>query len=152
MHASLTRIPQPRRLAHPRRGRLALPVLLCLGLLGCGPSPEQLGERIYQAGVGAGGRLAYDQGPGWLQMARGGCAVCHGREGQGLAMRAGDASGAAPPLTPGYLAARGYDRASLARAITRGVDPQGRVFGYYMPRWRLGDRELEALLDYLARL
>lgn len=123
-----------------------------LGLVACNPLPGELGERIYQTGLGADSRIVYEQGPRWLHTARGGCAVCHGREGQGLAMRAGDAAGAAPPLTADYLSARGYDRESLGRAITLGVDPGGRAFSYYMPRWRLDARELDALLDYLARL
>lgn len=157
MHRPLANIPYPDRSSDSRRGRPRrrdLPVfaLLCLGLTACSPPPEDLGERIYQQGFGAGGRIAYEQGPGWLRMARAGCAACHGRDGQGLAMRAGDARGAAPPLTAEYLAARGYERDSLGRAITRGIAPDGREFSYYMPRWRLDERELGALLDYLARL
>jgi hypothetical protein len=45
-----------------------------------------------------------------------------------------------------------YNRASLARAITEGVDPTGRVLHPGMPRYRLDDQSTEALIDFLEGL
>ena len=50
------------------------------------------------------------------------------------------------------LAERGYNEATLHRALTKGVDPHGREFQYYMPRWALDDAETKALAAYLKQL
>jgi hypothetical protein len=50
------------------------------------------------------------------------------------------------------LEARGYDEDSLHRALTDGVDPHGREFHYYMPRWELEEADMDALLAYLGTL
>jgi mono/diheme cytochrome c family protein len=119
---------------------------------GCGPSGSELGRTIYRDGVGLEGRLAYTQGPDWLRFAGSGCAVCHGDRGQGLTVQAGAVVGAAPAITWTALAARGYDEAALRHALTDGVDPHGREFHYYMPRWTLSADEMDALLAYLRAL
>lgn len=119
---------------------------------GCGQDEHELGERIYLQGRGEDGRLDYRQGPAWLAKAGQGCAVCHGGDGQGRIVQAGTLTGAAPALTRDVLEARGYDRQTLRRAIVNGLDPSGRQFGYYMPRWNLSDREMRALLRFLEAL
>jgi len=45
-----------------------------------------------------------------------------------------------------------YTDADLARAITEGVDPTGRVLNDVMPRYALGTTEVGILVDYLKRL
>jgi hypothetical protein len=45
-----------------------------------------------------------------------------------------------------------YDDRSLARAIREGVDPTGRPLDPGMPRYRLDDEEMQALIDYLGKL
>lgn len=135
-------------------------LLRCVALLagvvistGCEHGAESLGQRIYHDGVGLEDRrLAYTQGPDWLRFVTEGCAVCHGRDGRGLVVQAGEISGAAPPLTRAALAERGYQPTSLRRAITEGLDPHGREFQSYMPRWTMSEPELDALLDYLGTL
>lgn len=130
-------------------------LLLCavfVASAGCGQSELELGERIFLQGRGADTRLDYRQGPPWLARAGQGCAVCHGREGQGRVVQAGKLTGAAPALTGDALRARGYDQSSLRRAIVDGFDPSGREFSYYMPRWILSDREMMALQRFLATL
>ena len=130
-------------------------LLLCavfVASAGCGQSELELGERIFLQGRGADTRLDYRQGPPWLARAGQGCAVCHGREGQGRVVQAGKLTGAAPALTGDALRARGYDQSSLRRAIVDGLDPSGREFSYYMPRWILSDREMMALQRFLATL
>jgi mono/diheme cytochrome c family protein len=119
---------------------------------GCGPSASELGRAIYRDGVGLEGRLAYTQGPDWLRFAGSGCAVCHGDRGQGLTVQAGAVVGAAPAVTWAALEARGYDEATLRLALTTGVDPHGREFHYYMPRWTMSATEMDALLAYLRSL
>ena len=121
-------------------------------LSACGGLDDDPGARIFRDGVGGQGRLAYDQGPDWLRRRSFGCAVCHGVAGEGRSVRAGQASGAAPAITAAELAARGYDAPALRVAIRDGRGPDGRVFSYYMPRWRLDDGDMQALMDYLSRL
>jgi len=119
---------------------------------GCGPSGHELGRAIYDDGVGVDGRIAYTQGPDWLRFASPGCAVCHGNRGQGLTVQASGVTGVAPAVTWAALAARGYDEAALRKALAAGVDPHGREFHYYMPRWAMSDAELDALVAYLRAL
>ena len=40
----------------------------------------------------------------------------------------------------------------FAAAITAGVDPHGREFHYYMPRWTMSAAEMDALLAHLRAL
>jgi mono/diheme cytochrome c family protein len=135
--------------------------LLCGGLLGllivvpiagCGPSGATLGKQLYHEGAGVEGRVAYTQGPDWLRFSGAGCAVCHGDRGQGMTVQAGGVTGVAPAVTWSALAARGYDESTLRVALTAGVDPHGREFHYYMPRWVLSGAEADALVRYLRTL
>jgi mono/diheme cytochrome c family protein len=118
----------------------------------CGRSGDALGERLYHEGIGLEGRVTYTQGPDWLRFSGAGCAVCHGDRGQGMTVQAGGVTGVAPAVAWSALAARGYDDASLRVALVSGVDPHGREFHYYMPRWVLSAAELEALGRYLRTL
>jgi len=130
--------------------------VLLLGMLalcaGCEPGGTSLGEQIYRDGVGASGPLQYSQGPDWLRFAGPACLVCHGARGQGMTVQAGGVTGAAPAITWRALEARGYDEAAFRRALLEGIDPHGREFIDYMPRWRLEDGEVLALVEYLKRL
>lgn len=125
---------------------------MALLMAACGPRGEQLGQQIYQAGVGASGPLAYSEGPDWLRFVDANCAVCHGLDGRGLAMQAGDVAGAAPAVTWTALSLKGYDARSLRRTLAEGVAPDGRELSYYMPRWVLSNAEAEALAAYLGSL
>lgn len=125
---------------------------ICLLLAACGRGTDPLGKRIFEDGVGMEGRIHYTQGPDWLRFAGPGCAVCHGVRGAGLSVQAGDVTGVAPPITWDALIERGYDERSLRTALRDGVDPHGREFQYYMPRWTLSDAELDALTAYLQQL
>jgi mono/diheme cytochrome c family protein len=134
---------------------IAIRWMVCLAAAfaaGCGPSGGELGRSLYHDGVGSDGRLAYTQGPDWLRFANAGCAVCHGDRGQGLTVQAGGVTGVAPPVTWDALHARGYDEVSVRHALREGVDPHGREFHYYMPRWRLSEAEADALIAYLRTL
>lgn len=136
-----------------RRAAWTGPLLLALALCaGCEPGGASLGEQIYRDGVGVSDRLTYTRGPDWLRFAGPGCVVCHGERGQGLTVQASGVTGAAPAITWKALTERGYDEATFRRALLTGVDPHGREFIDYMPRWQLDDTELEALVAYLKQL
>jgi cytochrome c oxidase subunit II len=115
-------------------------------------APDSPGKRIYFEGVGDAGPVGYTEGPDWLRFAGANCAVCHGNRGQGLSVQAGGVTGVAPPVTRAALAERGYDEAALRRALAKGVDPDGREFHYYMPRWELSEADMDALVDFLRGL
>lgn len=125
---------------------LALPALVA-----CDRGPA-LGRSIWFDGSGRDGTLAYTQGPDWLRFVTPNCVVCHGERGQGLTVQAAGVTGVAPAVTWSALRERGYDEASLRRALTEGIDPHGREFHFYMPRWALADEELDALVAWLQRL
>lgn len=118
----------------------------------CGHGQASLGKQIYEDGIGREGRIAFTEGPDWLRLAGGGCAICHGDRGQGLQVQAGGITGVAPAVNSAALASRGYNQATLRGALVAGVDPHGRELHYYMPRWELSDVELDALAAYLQSL
>lgn len=126
--------------------------VLLTPIFGCELGEPPLGKRIYVDGIGLDGRVAYTQGPDWLRFAGSGCAVCHGDRGQGLTVQASGVTGVAPAVTWQVLVERGYDEAKLRSALTAGLDPHGRQFHYYMPRWVLSDVELDAVIAYLQSL
>ena len=90
---------------------------------------QSLGQRIYLEGRGEQDRLAYAQRPGWLAHGEFCCAACHGRDGADRSVRAGRASGSAPPITAAKLPARGYDQLGLlARLSVAGpADPSSGI-------------------------
>jgi len=132
--------------------RVLLPAVMALVTVACSGPEVAPGERIYLTGEGHDGRVAYRQGPRWLSRGQFGCAVCHGADGAGRFVQAGQAAGAAPAITARALAARGYDAAALSRAIRDGVAADGRELSYYMPRWQLDAAEMQALLAHLDGL
>ncbi|MFU8821761.1 MAG: c-type cytochrome [Gammaproteobacteria bacterium] len=119
---------------------------------GCERMGSSLGRQIYVDGAGPAGRIAYTQGPDWLRFAGVGCVACHGERGHGMTVQASGVTGVAPAVNWAALAERGYDAATLRRALTEGVDPHGREFQYYMPRWALSEDEFAALVAYLKTL
>ena len=70
---------------------------------------------------------------------------------------------AVPPLTPAALFEEdddgsgddghgdhdGYSDAALRRAITEGLDPDGKRFDPVMPRWSMSEQDLADLIDFL---
>ena len=45
-----------------------------------------------------------------------------------------------------------YTDALIRRAITKGIDPAGQPLDWTMPRWQMGQEDLEDLLAYLKTL
>ena len=129
------------------------------------------GQDIFRQGVlpnGAvlrGERLA---GSG-LDGAAAACVNCHRRSGLG----ASEGRIVIPPITgkylfrahstnirdmdmphvPGYRSVREpYTDASLARVIREGIGPNGRFLSDLMPRFKLNEEDMAALIDYLKQL
>jgi len=133
-------------------------------------SDIQVGQSIYRDGLRATGEplQATVQKGVVLKGADAACVKCHRRSGMGgsegqnpirpiagrllftasqteFARRRAVAGGAAK-------ARPAYTRASLARALREGVDSGGRMLDALMPRYALGDDEIDQLYAYLTGL
>ena len=45
-----------------------------------------------------------------------------------------------------------YTDALIKRAITQGIDEEGKPLDWTMPHWQMSDADLYALIDYLKKL
>ena len=45
-----------------------------------------------------------------------------------------------------------YTDALIKRAITQGLDPDGKPLDWTMPRWQMSEDDLNALIEYLKTL
>ncbi len=124
---------------------------------------ERLGKQIYLRTISPSGKeikafigIASTEAPGSVMP----CVNCHGRDGSG---RPG--SGIYPSnitfkeLGKPYLVRQmdgrqrpGYNDETLARAITKGVDPAGNRLNPAMPIYSMAEEDLQALVAYLKRL
>jgi ABC-type branched-subunit amino acid transport system substrate-binding protein/cytochrome c553 len=118
------------------------------------------GRRLFRDGIGGDGKpvVATLGGPGGaLSAALVTCAGCHGRDGLGR-----PEGGIFPPDVTWNVLSKSsgatdrlnrrrpaYTEATLARALSLGVDPDGRPFGSGMPRYRLSIEEFNDLAAYL---
>ena len=103
------------------------------------------------AGMMAGGMMAGEAG----------CAACHGKDGRGRTVKTAMGSFDAPDIRWSTLSStkdpKGqpqtpFDQVSFARAVRDGLDSEGVLLDPTMPRWRLDDTEVSALLAYLRGL
>ena len=85
------------------------------------------------------------------------CATCHGRSGLGST----EGREWVPPVAGRILFSSrgsgrrerpGYDRESLARALRDGIDAAGQPLDSLMPRYRIGDGDVDALASHLRSL
>jgi len=134
------------------------------------PDPDA-GTALYEKGVLLDGSPLVaeraDSPP--LTGANAACINCHRKSGLGSI----EARNIVPPVTGRYLyrspgesgdASRrpylpnlrlsheSYDHASLAAAIREGIDSSGQRLSYLMPRYDLGDADMEALIAHLVAL
>jgi cytochrome c oxidase subunit 2 len=124
------------------------------------------GEQIFFTGTSwRGGIIPFEGGPMWLRMHGGGCVSCHGSTGQGGApVMMGTAI---PPdiryksLTSGeHHHGEGeegeehekYTDDLIKRAVTRGIDPEGKPLDWTMPRYYMNDVDFYDLLEFLKTL
>jgi len=149
-------------------------LLACMGLALAADHPASA-EAMYRRGVMPNGQPLVGQrvAGGSLQGAAAACVNCHQRSGFGG--REGRVT--VPPITGRYLfspsvataaSAPGsrdrpyleglrsdrppYTEATLARAVREGVDASGRKLADLMPRYSIGDREMDLLIAYLRGL
>lgn len=125
---------------------------------------ETNGERIYFTGRNEEGqRIGYEGGATSGLMMAGGlsCASCHGGNAEGgrhrmhmLVMDAPDIrwSTLVGEAEDGHGESSTYDLATFRQAVVVGEHSGGEPLSDLMPRWRLNDRELAALAEYLQSL
>lgn len=123
------------------------------------------GERIYFTGTSERDTsITYSGGPPSGMMMGGGdltCASCHGPDAQGgvhtmVGMQVMDA----PDIRWDSLASEEeeghgdgeYDLDVFRLAVVEGKHPDGDPLGEDMPRWNIGDEDLEDLSEYLTTL
>lgn len=124
---------------------------------------EAAGQQLFTEGISAGGgEVIARVGASGAQVPAAvvPCANCHGTDGRGR-----PEGGVRPPditwrrLTMGFstLASNGrthpaYTDASLARAVSEGIDPGGNKLDPAMPRFIMSMRDMSNLTAYLKRL
>jgi cytochrome c oxidase subunit II len=129
-------------------------------------STSQRGTRItfdMHAGM-MGGRGRMGQG-GMMMSGQWACADCHGPDGRGGTARMMMTTFVAPDiryttLTSDAMEHEGhgeeghppYTEETLKRAITQGIDPAGEPLQWPMPRWSMGEDDLNDLLAFLQTL
>lgn len=151
-----------------RRVLAGFALLLAQGGLAAEPPDSQAGRAIYLDGQLPSGepvRATVQKGVA-LGGAAAACVNCHRRSGLGgsegqspIRPIAGRLLFSSPQTelerrwaVPASRARPAYNRASLARALREGVDPAGRSLDALMPRYALGDDEIDQLHAYLEGL
>jgi mono/diheme cytochrome c family protein len=135
-------------------------------------------ERLYRDGIGSDGQAVQGDRPGGTSLsgAAAACVNCHRRSGLGTA----EGKSVVPPISGDYLfqarttnmpqgdlpptqgvgsgpggvthARTSYDDQTLARAVRDGLGSGGQTLSVLMPRYALGDRDMQALIGYLRTL
>jgi len=122
-----------------------------------GRTPAARGEWIFRTGADPDGQPIPSSGG---MMMRASCADCHGVDGRGLRtpMFASpnttyrNLTDPAGMLEPDGSRGAIYTDDLIRRAVTQGIDAEGKPLDWPMPRWRLTDREWSDLLAYLKTL
>lgn len=128
---------------------------------------DSAGERIYHTATDAEGkRISFTGGPHWLSMHGGSCVSCHGPDGRG-GIPVMPTGVVAPDIRYDALTGKehpeveteegeheheAYTDAGIKRAITDGIEPSGEELDPTMPRWRMSEKQLDSLLDYLKEI
>ncbi len=119
------------------------------------------GQLIYFTGRNdRGERIPFDGGPMWLYMHGGSCAACHGADGRGGAPVM---MGTEMPSDIRYhhLLEEEHEEGEehppytdelIKRALTHGLNPAGEPLDLTMPRWRMSERDVDDLLEFLKTL
>ncbi|MEH6458246.1 MAG: cytochrome c [Cocleimonas sp.] len=119
------------------------------------------GERIYFTGISSSGdAIRPIGGQHHMQMHGGSCATCHGFDKEGGVRMWPRFWVVTPALTLDSLKSDhqsddhdhpSYDEASLKKAIVDGLRPSGEALHETMPRWRMSEKSLDALVSYLLK-
>ncbi len=120
-------------------------------------SPQARGQAIFETGADANGQpIPYSGG----MMMRASCAGCHGLDGRGLRTRMfvspnityRNMTDPAGMVDPDGGRGMQYTDELIRRAVTQGLDAEGKPLAYLMPHWQLTDAEWNDLLAYLKTL
>jgi len=129
-----------------------------------GPQFKSVGEQIYYTGIGGTGYpIPFDGGPMWLRMHGGGCVSCHGVHGRGgvpvmmgttipTDIRYKALTGKEKHVHEGKEEEHDYTDALIKRAIIQGLEADGKVMDWTMPRWQISEADLNELVEYLKTL
>lgn len=122
------------------------------------------GERIFFTATSDSGQpiTAEMAGMGIMRQGMMTCATCHGTDGRGGRVNMMMGTFEAPDIRYSTLTGGKHDDTqaehppytdeTIKRAITQGIDPAGEPLEWPMPRWRMSERDLDDLLDYLKTL
>jgi len=120
------------------------------------------GERIFFTGINSRGqRIAYEGGFGMMMgMMRVSCAGCHSGDGRGRRtmmfttpnITYSNLTDPEGMMEPNGERGHTYTNEMIKRAITEGLDAEGEPLDSAMPRWRMDDRDLNDLIEYLKTL
>ena len=148
-------------------------LLALLSVLGCSQKPPAatgtpptpaakaaltgvaLGEQIYKTGVGASGaHIPFTKGSPMFASKPAGCSACHGEDGLGKQL--GKITCPCIRFSALCLPVNGrppmYTDKTVRKAVIGGVNEDGNPLDPMMPRWKMTDQEMTALLDYLKTL
>jgi mono/diheme cytochrome c family protein len=122
---------------------------------------ESNGEMIYYTGINESGeRIETEYGPHWLYTHGGSCVDCHGTDGRGgyPIMMGSEIS---PDIRYESLVSENhteeeehppYTDEAIKRAIREGIDPAGEPLDLTMPRWKMTDKDVNDVVEYLKTL
>lgn len=112
------------------------------------------GKRIFLYGISRSGRpIKYRMdGMDHRSMPGMSCADCHGVNGRGgrISMMMGTFK--APNITADELREEGFTKATIGRAIVKGVDEKGGRLKFPMPKWSMSASDLDDLVSYMRNL
>jgi ABC-type branched-subunit amino acid transport system substrate-binding protein len=141
---------------------LALFPIVCTVPAGAGTldTDQAAGRALFISGLGAAGPVVAAVGAGQVAVPASSipCASCHGRDGRGQpegGVRPPDITWktlSAPAVRPGSGDRPGYNLPAIVRAVTLGLDVQGRPLDPVMPRYRLRADDAAHLVSYLMTL
>ena len=149
---------------------LLLVACLALALRFTGPTVgggyRSNGEQIYFTATSQRGTpITSDMGMGMMRGGTMACASCHGPDGRGGQVRMMMRVSEAPDIRYKTLTAaehgeegeegmehEPYTDETIKRAITEGIEPDGKPLEWPMPRWTMSDEDLNDLLEFLKTL
>jgi len=125
---------------------------------------ESNGELIYYTGFNESGELIeIEYGPHWLYVHGGSCVDCHRTDGRG-----GYPIMMSPVIPPDIrydsLVSEEHEEheeeeehppytdETIKRAIREGIDPAGEPLDLTMPRWKMTDKDVNDVVEYLKTL
>lgn len=122
------------------------------------------GERIYYTGISErGGIIPFKGGPLWLRVHGGSCVYCHGETGKGgVPVMMGTPT--PPDIRYRILTVeehyhggvnekhQRYTDNLIKRAITQGLNPDGKPLDQTMPRYSMTKEDMDDLIEYIKTL